>query len=147
MANRIDECTRHVDFGQIPNLALPKGISEATERDSKPPTSKGGDSAGVTASSQTPVENPKKPLDFWKGPEGRSFQRTLLLKGGEKSRKGLGLLPQVPHHLSEKPASLCVKFQRKGRCRSGCPFAHVPSSQLSPKEIKDCRKACRAVYE
>jgi hypothetical protein len=37
MANQIDECMRHVDLGQIPNLALPKGISEATERDSSPP--------------------------------------------------------------------------------------------------------------
>jgi hypothetical protein len=32
MTNRIDECTCHVDLGQIRNLVLPKGISEATER-------------------------------------------------------------------------------------------------------------------
>jgi hypothetical protein len=148
MANRVDECMRQVDIGQLPNLALPKGISEATERDSKPaPTSKGGNPPGFTgASSQTPVENPEKPLDFWKGPEGKSFQ-ALWLKGGEKSRKGLGLLPRVTHHLSGKHASLCVKFQREGRCRSGCPFAHLPSSQLSPKESEDCRKACKAVYK
>jgi hypothetical protein len=55
-------------------------------------------------------------------------------------------LPRVPHHLSGRPTSLCVKFQREGRCRSGCPFAHVPASQLSPKEVKECRKVCRVVY-
>jgi hypothetical protein len=110
MANRVDECMCQVDIGQVPNLALPKGISEATERDSKPaPTSKGGSSSGFTgASSQTPVETQNKPLDFWKGPEGRSFQ-TLWLKGGEKCRKGPGLLPQVHHHLSGNltPLPIC----------------------------------------
>jgi hypothetical protein len=85
MANRVDECMCQVDIGQVPNLALPKGISEATERDSKPVR-----------------------RDFWKGPEGRSFQ-TLWLKGGEKCRKGPGLLPQVHHHLSGNltPLPIC----------------------------------------
>jgi hypothetical protein len=146
MANRVNEFMRQVDIGQVPNLALPKGISEATERDSKPaPMSKGGSLSGfMGTSSQTPVENPEKPLDFWKGPEGKSFQ-ALWLKGGEKSRKGLGLLPRVPHHLSGRPTLLCVKFQREGKVQVRmpiCPFALQSTEPQRDRGLQEGVQGC-----
>jgi hypothetical protein len=89
MANRVNECMRQVDIGQVPNLTLPKGISEATERDSKPaPMSKGGSSSGVMgASSHTPVENPEKTNRLLERARGKVIPGTMAERRREEQER------------------------------------------------------------
>jgi hypothetical protein len=136
MKDDIDRVMRDIHHGITPNLPLPSTLSGDGEERSEP--------SGATPKTKSlPVgdEDKKAPawwiknpevVSAWALPDDKSMKE-LFTNYSPQGKENIKLFPKVPHHnpaVSGKK-SLCIKYQCKGKCRAGCPQAHVKPAVMA----------------
>lgn len=82
----------------------------------------------------------------WQIPEGKK----MIDFFGLEKRKNLQGLPKVKHHVTGRPAALCLKYQLNDgwgcNLGSNCRHAHVRPSDLSQEEFEKVSSHLKKVY-
>jgi hypothetical protein len=155
MENEIDDATRGFTAGAYPNLSLPviimspgshnKGLSDWDKKPSatKKRMSVGGD--GMTDAPEWWMKNPSL-VSAWSLPVRKNFFDFFNTRNSAL-KSNLTDFPKFKHHkknVSLKP--LCTKYQTAGKCRDGCPYAHVPPSNMDPMKKAEVSAQLLSIY-
>ena len=151
MKDDIDRVMRDIHHGITPNLPLPSMLSRNAEERNEP-------SGERTKAKQSPAgDEDKKPPDWWiKNPEVVSAwalpddksMKDLFTSFSPQGKENIKLFPQLPHHnpaVSGKK-SLCIKYQCKGKCRAGCPQAHLKPAVMAADVKAQIASAFKKAY-
>lgn len=138
MKSDIDRVMRDLRHGITPNLPLPTSILSGDDNRA-PPKDKGGSGPGKRPARE---DDDKKAPAWWStNPEcvaawalpADKNMRDLFTSISEQGKENIKLFPSIKHHnpsvTGKKP--LCIKYQCKGKCRVGCPQAHIKPSDMS----------------
>jgi hypothetical protein len=141
MKDDIDRVMRDIHHGITPNLPLPSTLSGETEGRGEPSgsTPKTKQAQAGDDDKKTPawwITNPEV-VSAWALPDDKSM-KDLFTSFTPQGKENIKLFPQVPHH---NPAVngkkfLCIKYQCKGKCRAGCPQAHLKPASMAA-DVKD----------
>jgi hypothetical protein len=136
MKDDIDRVMTDIHHGITPNLPLPAVLSGNGDDTSEPKPAPGN------ATKQPTDEEEKKPPAWWSRnpevvgewaiPEDKSM-KDLFTSFTPQGKENLKLFPLVTHHnptITGKKA-LCIKYQCRGKCRAGCPQAHVRPAHIA----------------
>jgi hypothetical protein len=152
MKDDIDRVMRDIHHGITPNLPLPSILCGDGEENPEP---KG---TTTTKAKQSPAEGEdKKPpawwiknpeiVSAWAIPDGKNM-KDLFTSFTPQGKDNIKLFPMVAHHnpsiTGKKP--LCIKYQCQGKCRAGCPQAHVKPAVMAADTKAKVAKAFNKAY-
>jgi len=65
-----------------------------------------------------------------------------------QGKENIKLFPLATHHNTNVGGKrpLCIKYQCKGKCRAGCPQAHVRPNSMDPDMRSKVANAFRKAY-
>ncbi len=92
------------------------------------------------------ITNPKV-VSAWALPDDKSM-KDLFTSFSPQGKENIKLFPQLPHHnpaVSGKK-SLCIKYQCKGKCRAGCPQAHLKPAVMAADVKAQIASAFKKAY-
>jgi hypothetical protein len=152
MKDDIDRVMRDIHHGITPNLPLPSILEGKTE---SPPAAE----EATTPSKRRPQgeDEDKKPPAWWsKNPEmveawiipDNKDMKDLFTSFSPQGKENIKRFPHVRHHnpaiSGKKP--LCIKYQCKGKCRVGCPQAHVKPTSMTEEVRTKVTEVFRKAY-
>jgi len=151
MKDDIDRVMRDIHHGITPNLPLPSMLSGDAEERNKPSeaTPKMKQSPAGHEDKKTPdwwIKNPEV-ISTWALPDDKSM-KDLFTSFTPQGKENIKLFPQVPHHnptVSGKK-SLCIKYQCRGKCRAGCPQAHLKPAVMAADVKAQIANAFKKAY-
>jgi hypothetical protein len=150
MTNDINRVMRDINLGITPNLPLPSMLLGDTEEQNPPsgasPRANPPPSGDDKTTPEWWVRNPEV-VRAWALPDDKSM-KTLFTSSSPEGKENLRLFPKILHHnpkISGKK-SLCVKYQCKGRCRAGCPQAHLRPAVMAADVKAQIASAFRKLY-
>lgn len=160
----LDSCR----FGVVPNLVLPIAWEKAEEdSELKPlvydsaklqannahiknltPTTKDMVAMERPLRTSDPIwwsKNPE-PVTHWRLPQGKKLSEVFDLQDQSRQAWTRGW-PQVPHHISGKPAFVCQRYQVLAHCRKKCRWSHIPPSQLAKEDFEAIDEKIKLGYQ
>jgi hypothetical protein len=156
MEEEIDDAMRGFAAGAYPNLSLPVVImspdsnkDDTSNGDKKPPGKKKKSPDADSAPSDVPDWHTKNPsqVPSWCLPSGKNFSEFFNTRD-EALKANFTDFPKFKHHRKSvvglKP--LCAKYQVAGKCRGGCPYAHVLPSNMSPAKKEEVTARFKQIY-
>jgi hypothetical protein len=156
MEEEIDDAMRGFAAGAYPNLSLPVVImspdshdDDASDGDKKPPGKKKKPPDTDPAPADVPDWHTKNPsqVQAWCLPSGKNFSDFFNTRD-EALKANFTDFPKFKHHRKSvvglKP--LCAKYQVAGRCRGGCPYAHVPPGNMNPAKKEEVTARFKQIY-
>jgi hypothetical protein len=149
----IGQALGRFDSGVIPNLSLPKVISNhqppPNDNAKKSGSKAKGQGASVASDDLTNApswwtENLEK-VPEWSIPSGKQFQDYLT----PKNKDNLANWPRFKHHGHPKIRDLkplCIKYHSFGSCQAGCRLAHVKPSTMKTAKRDIIASQFRKIY-
>jgi hypothetical protein len=155
MEEEIDGAMRGFTAGAYPNLSLPVIImspesneEEASDSDKKIPKKRKSPDAETKAEDAPGwhTKNPS-PVQAWCLPSGKNFSEFFNTRD-EALKANFTGFPKFKHHRKSVvgPKPLCAKYQAVGKCRGGCPYAHVSPASMSPANKEDVSSRFKNIY-
>jgi hypothetical protein len=136
MKDDINRVMRDIHHGITPNLPLPSMLLEDAEERNQPSgaTPKTKQSPAGHEDKKTPewwVKNPEV-VGAWALPDDKSM-KDLFTSSTPQGKENIKLFPRVPHYnlMISGKKSLCIKYQCRGKCRAGCPQAHLKPAVMA----------------
>ncbi len=155
MEEEIDDAMRGFTAGAYPNLSLPVIIMspESNEEDASDGERRSLKKRKAPDADTTPADAPDwhtknpSPGPAWGLPAGKSFSAFFNTRD-EALRANFTDFPKFKHHRQSVvgPKPLCAKYQAAGRCRGGCPYAHVPPNNISPSKKDEVAARFKQIY-
>jgi hypothetical protein len=152
MKDDIDRVMRDIHHGITPNLPLPSILRGDGDEDTEPK----GTSTTKVKQSPSDGEDKKPPawwiknpeiVSTWAIPDDKSM-KDLFTSFTPQGKENIKLFPIVAHHnptiTGKKP--LCIKYQCRGKCRAGCPQAHVKPAAMTADTKAKVAEAFRKAY-
>jgi len=104
----------------------------------------GADTREVSKHPEWFKKNPN-PEASWELPMGKTFGGVFGGDLGKENQKGF---PKFKHHVSGKPAFLCMAYQVKGNCKRGasCFNSHIPPPKMVEADRKRVSERLKEVY-
>jgi hypothetical protein len=150
MVDDIDRVMRDLHHGITPNLSLPSLVEDEPR---EPKSDKKEGRAEKHPKAETETDKPQwwsqnpDPVAAWTLPKGKEM-KNLFLISTPTGKDNIQRFPSVRHHNSSvtenKP--LCIKYHCRGKCRVGCPHAHVKPKSMSKDVYAQTDEAFRKAY-
>lgn len=152
MKDDIDRVMRDIHHGITPNLPLPNILEKEGKADPKEeetPTS-GKRKPKEDEEKKSPAWWSKNPevVQAWTIPEGKDM-KDLFTSFSPEGKENIKRFPHVRHHNPTIPGkkTMCIKYQCRGKCRAGCPQAHVKPTSMTADERAKVAEGFRKSYE
>jgi hypothetical protein len=158
MKGDIVRVMRDLRHGITPNLPLPETIEDNPSDVTDPaPRERAGSSLQDRPSRNEMPESEHKPTwwsrnpeeaSAWEIPDDKSM-RSLFSMLTTEGKENIRRFPKLKHHnpvvTGTKP--VCIKYQCKGKCRLGCPHAHVKPGEMTTELRRKTDEAFKKAYE
>jgi hypothetical protein len=151
MIDDIDRVMRDLHHGITPNLPLPSLVDDEPRKTDKGKEDGGG--GKPAAKSDADPDRPQwwsrnpDPVAAWNLPKGKEMKH-LFLTSTPEGKENIQRFPHIRHHnpsVTEKKP-LCIKYHCRGKCRVGCPHAHVSPKSMSKEVYSQTDEAFKKAY-
>jgi hypothetical protein len=148
MSDDIDRVMRDLHHGITPNLPLPSLVEDkpSNRRTDKRESTPGRPSEPGSDKPQWWSQNPD-PVPEWSLPASKEMKNLFLTstpEGKENIQRFLHVWHHIPAITGKKP--LCIKYHCRGKCRVGCPHAHIKAKSMPTEVYAQTNEAFKKAY-